>query len=546
MVFSNAKQPADSYRLWTRFRFPIGDGSRDAVAVPKKVADQLNAAFSVMLAFIMVHFWTVVVGLALFFYLRRKKNKLQDLHPLAVTFWNARADLIDTVWEIAGEAQAKVETLWAPALLFLIVALWVGQTAMGILVPPLLLCGNAAPANPESLYMPTGDQTDLPSIAKRVALEIPWAFRALGVAEVDNDELRKNVQVSEAISLGTDNDSGGDVLRVDYHYNITAADFGLQRSAGFTLYVSGACVTDYSWYLGTGTEDNGKAQYLTDVYQVYDDPHEVSVLDGLQPMAFFFDSPNPPPQDSGNASWAVLASTVNRTSFTSSHDPWYLTGPVQNQSNSDAPAYSVQPGRPALSCWENDVWSYGGRNATITSLETLGLPSPSGITDILVNYFSVPMIRVVGSRLGVSSLQSSTTAIDGSFDAGASSLQKDLERLVLATYIASTNVFTDTTLFPRAAESQLRNELRDESGQVPDATADFVVYTQDAAVVDIVVLIAIPTVLVAVWLCSMWLMYFSPVRVVRALEGGDVLAQVKDADPDAALEDGPEGPKVKM
>jgi hypothetical protein len=521
MVVSSANQPPDSYQKWVRFSYPTESGSWDAVAVPNWVANQLNAAYSTIINLTMVHFWSIIIGVIIYYRLRKRQMKPHALHPLAPTLWNKRADLIDSMIETYAFTKSR-RHVWVVGVLLLVFIAWVGQTAMGILVPPLIIIGNAAPVNPEVIYIPDTDSQEPAVAAARFALEALPALRALGSAQVASPALRHRVGVSPTTSLGKTN-AGEEILRIDYAYNVTGADLGVQRYPELTMYISGSCATEYGWFQGT-VDDSGT---LVDYYTVFDENVTVSVFDGRQPTALFrlADPPTKGMFDDSNQTWAMVVSSIERKSFSAGTDPWYLT---EVQNTPTGATNVVKRGRPALSCWEDNWWSYKGAQSTTFKLTGDALPGlaiPDNLQLVLADRLSFPMIYEIGRHLQTSALVSATTAIDQIFDAGASSIRTDFERLVLAAFIGTTNVLTDTTLYPAGSERnvpRVQNFARDASGQIKDGVGAFVIFTPDASSLSVTLIIAIPCLFVGVWLLAMILLYWSPVRIVNALDSNNM------------------------
>jgi hypothetical protein len=162
-------------------------------------------------------------------------------------------------------------------------------------------------------------------------------------------------------------DNGDLVMQFSYQYNVTGLDLGLQNHADLALNVEGSCITNYSWWSFSAFDNPAYPGAYIDVYNVFDDPSNqqpVSKYDGGPTMAYFF--ANPPTDTPTNATWCAIVSSVNRSSYWPSTDPWYRTGPnpilAENPDSGLAPLM-VRPQRPALSCWENDVWSYQGHTS---------------------------------------------------------------------------------------------------------------------------------------------------------------------------------------
>jgi hypothetical protein len=189
-------------------------------------------------------------------------------------------------------------------------------------------------------------------------------------------------------------------VRVNYHYNITAAEFGLQNIPGSILYVNGSCYTEYGWFRGT-INDNAST---TDVYHLWNDPNyleQPSTRDGGPPSPFFKSNRTSVPI-LGNSSYAIVISSLDRFSYTSGTDPCYLTIP-HNTSDSPYP-FIVDTGRPALSCWETNIFHYRGEVSDVWSLNELHpafSPSPSVpsfLADVLRLPLNEPVITLIGTR----------------------------------------------------------------------------------------------------------------------------------------------------
>jgi hypothetical protein len=498
------------------------------------VGNKLTSAFTIIISFALVQFWTIVIGLILYFSLRRYKHDASKLDPLAATLWNKRADLADSVVETIAFSKTDWTRPWVPVAVFLALAAWVAQTAIGVVVPPLIILNNTAPVNPAAIYIPSISETDdAATQAARFALEIPRYFRALGSTVID-ESLREKVTVSQAQPLGQ-TDLGEDILRIDYGYRVTGADFGIQKYFDLALDVTGSCITEYAWYQYTDISESRTGPIATDYYAAFDNKSaplvSASLFDGRQPSAtFLLGEQTNGALDGSNITWAAIVSSVNRTSFSAGTDPWYLTVPMPDNT------FSVSPARPALSCWQDDVWSYRGHNSTVDSLTSDALPGLGlsvSLQNILGQLLGLPMIELMGSHLQTSSLLSSTTALSQVFDAGASSIHSDLERLVIAAYVATTNILTDTTLYPTIAAKSVANDAVGDDGKVPQDAAGFVVWSSEVATLSIVVIIAIPTVFVAIWFLAIVLIYWTPVKVVSILNSSTMQENRKENNPGA-------------
>ncbi len=414
-----------------------------------------------------------------------------------------------------------------------------GGTALKILVPQELVLGNVAPVRPGAIYVPSvdGATSNTATDAARGALEAQRAFRALAGAQVARDVTRHKVTVTKTeLAPTADNEP---VQRLDYSYAVTGIDLGLQSSPGLAVTVTGSCVTEYGWHQSTTSLNVGSAVAIVDSYNVFGQSVTVSELDGTAPVALFrlSGAPTQGTLDGSNTTWAAVVSSINRTSFSPSTDPWYYT--EASTSSSVNAGYDIKPARPVLSCWQDDVWSYKGHISTVDALDTLpGLPLSADMQNVISLGLDWPIVVNVGVLLGPSALLSATTSLGKVFDAGSSSVQADFERLILAAYISTTNLLTDTTLYPADASHAVANEVQDSQGNVKAGVADFVVWSSDVTAVSLSVLIVVPCLLVVVWATASLLLHFSPLLWVRLLdpsrmflylmEQGAVLKEEKD------------------
>lgn len=543
MVVSTAKQLDSTYLLWQRFTYPSENGPRDAVAVPSWVGDQLNAAYALIIEMTVVHLWSIIIGLAIYFYMQRHQMEPSNFSPMVPTIWNKRADLLDSIIETVTSPRDGWKTPRGVLLLLLILAAWIGQMATGVIVPPLIILDHAAPVNPDAIYVPDRSDGRFSALAALFDLEAPRMLRALGSIAVD-DEIRKRVDLSPAKPEGT-TDDGEDILRFDYKYNATGTDFGLQQSQDLTLNVEGSCVTEYGWHNQTERRISGRTPFVVDYYIVFEELIDASLFDGRQPSARFLirNETLKGSLVSSNATWAIVVSSVNRTSFSPGTDPWYLTGTgIETETGAE---YQVMPARPVLSCWEDNVWSYEGRNSTVeflTSGELPGLKLSPGLGDIFTSILGSPMIQRVGQHLQASALASATTANGQLFNARGSSIYTDLERLVQTAFVVTVNTLTDLTLYPAGADRELTNTALDASGQVQDGVADFVVWSPDVAALSVLVIIVVPSLFIGTWLLAAILLYWTPIRAVNRLDSNQEHQNLNDIENPTPMGEKPGAP----
>jgi hypothetical protein len=130
---------------------------------------------------------------------------------------------------------------------------------------------------------------------------------------------------------------------------------------------------------------------------------------------------------------------------------------------------------------------------------------PPGLITILADFLGYPMIVTLGSYLRMTALKSSFTAVSDDFDANTSSIHTDLERLVFASYIATANVLTETTLFPAGSNDTIANDIKPNGTLLP-GVSDFVIFSNDVVTLSVKSLIVIPTIAVVLWIVLIVLM----------------------------------------
>lgn len=543
MVFSFVQQPASTYLEFQRFKYPGPHGPVDAVAVPSDVHDHLLSAYTFLSSLIILKLWGIAIAVWVYFFYAKGHRQVNDL---SMSVFNKRGSPEESFTDRAFYSPTK-PTWRFYVLCFAILSVWVANIGAGILVPRTLILGNAAPVNPMSIYVPDldYDSNDRAHLSASYALDVPLTLRAAGSALIASASLQEQILVSQPISLGpiVNNGNTEQIQQIQYSYNVSGADFGLQYYPNLLLQVTGACTTDYSWWEKSLSAINDPA---VDYYYLWNDSsnvEEVSLDDGLQPLGIFFVD-NPDTSSPTNFTWGAVVSSFGRGSFTPSTDPWYYTQETgQNKSDPTTTPYNVSRGRPALSCWENDEWTYMGQSNNVSNLHAIpGLGLSSVTQSILYRYFFEPKIVSVAQRLRPSNLQSATTSLGTVFDAGSSSLHSDLERLILAAYVATTNTFTDTTLYPASGQSSanvggvtIPNIVLDNFARPSPGVGEFVVYSADITTLSVKVLILVPTFAVLLWLGALILLKATPIRITNAMEVSSIFHSVKSRFPNATI-----------
>src|SRR5690606_11643239 len=201
--------------------------------------------------------------------------------------------------------------------------------------------------------------------------------------------------------------------------------------------------------------------------------------------------------------FGILVHSSHRASHReSTSDPWYETESYELPDTGidaravDPPRFRVRGGRPPLSCTQTDTWSYKGREFTNVYYMTdpdLGLKFPEGWRIQLQIDFAQPrMVEVINSA-GWSSLASSMTFVSGRFDAETSTIEKDIKRLLVATWIASRDTFRNMVMYN--SDQNFDNAALDPKGEPEDGVDEFVVVTPQVASLHFGFVVAAPAVL---------------------------------------------------
>lgn len=533
MAISTAPQLRHTYLLWKRFSLPIEGGTRDAISVPDDVAAHLVSAFTLMITSMVVNLWAIVFALAFTHMLRRDR-----VHHMSTSLWNKRGSLTDSFLEIMfPDSRSHWRQWWVYPVIFVIITCWLAQNVLSIIIPPYIVISNAAPVNPTSLFAPSSNSLTPSSQARLFSLDVPSALRAVGSAQIASSSVLSKVSLRSTVLDVTP--LGDPILQITYSYNVTGTDLGLQHYPTLLLSVTGACTTEYNWLLSS----SASAGYTNDTYALFGNPNRtlsLSLYDGASPVGYFYtgersDTP-------GNITWAAFLSTLDRVSFSPSSDPFYYTGGTRDPSLAGT-RYVVRPRRPVLSCWQMDEWRYRGRKSTIVGLNSTMLPGlelSEGMQLVLARYLGTPKVVDIGRQLGLAALVSSTTALGSVFDAGGSSGFKDLERLVVAAYVATTNTLVDLTLYPRDVEERKTAEgnlVLGEDGMVKEGVADFVVWSAGVATLSVKAVIIIPVLGFVFWGLALALLKWTPLRSVNALDAVVLHKTLVETHPEARPEE---------
>lgn len=453
--------PKDSaYFLSMGFCMPHENGDKWAMALNRQSGTILAAGLSVVITIMFLCLWNLISFVGMFFDGKKTRRRYVAL----VTLWNSNdpwfacKELLSYAFQCPKGFEKTSRDFWYGLMLgFTALIVFLGGIVTSIMVPSALQIGHVAPVRPSSVFYPQIPDGPVRAL-QRYGLVAPAAMRALGSVEAAQVTLRERVNVVEDPSHADANDPEP-VKGVKYNYTLSGVDMGLRWGSKLSLEVTGACITEYGWVDKKKSRDG---QNPGDVYHLWNNssvqqtvwvPVGEDVIRNA-PSASFRSHPDGARQllKDSNVSYAIIIYSARRSSISKSNDPWYAT---ENRNESAGPNqyeadYWMKRYRPFLSCWQQDKWSYGSESVkSVDELKNVpGIKIKPVLLDVLEAAFGMsPMIVKLGNASGVSALRSQTTSPNGVIDAVQCTMYKDMERLILASFVASRSVFTDATMF---------------------------------------------------------------------------------------------------
>ncbi|KAG0634672.1 hypothetical protein HOY80DRAFT_1140492 [Tuber brumale] len=355
-----------------------------------------------------------------------------------------------------------------------------GKLVMEKAAPPV----KAATPSPNVAKYSRWDD-DSATFVKSNSLNAPSVLRALRSIDARDVTVRKrvNLQKVNPPSRRANEPSAG----IDYDYNVTGVDMGLRTEPKLRLHVIGSCQTNYTWLENSTNAGDyyrlfgGDEFYLAKLQPEVESPPTVNLEVNQKDI------------DSGSdrISFAMIVNTGGRSSYTSGEDPWYFTELTGGKSI----PYQIRRERPVLSCLEKSRWHLNGKDVETSKLETLpGLTLHKPSIGLFKMEFAMPRMVSLVWLAGPSALKSASFAPAPSFilDAGASNIVKDLERLVLASWVSSGNFLRDTTTY---TPNDMVNFAKGEKTSVEDFAAKPVPKSGDVSIFLALILISIPAIL---------------------------------------------------
>jgi hypothetical protein len=506
----------ERYLLSKPFSMPTVHGSVAAISVTTKAGQTLQSLYTLMLHTILVQVWILIVVFVMTITARRR-TLTHNMAIANVAIWNSKSSPGSIAWSMLDYIHhiPHYAVMWAALALIALSS----QVLLSTFVAPHLIVGQAAPVNPRAVFIPPiSSGLDEVEVILSNIVTAPADFRAMDSLEALDPLTGGDVNIFNTTNTAVQFNGGQIALMNDslpvhqfnYSYWVTGVDFGLQHAPSLNHTVQGSCYTEYQWFQGS-TNATGTPE---DIYLIPCSPEAAtcetnytvvtaSTTDSKPPSVSVY---NVSPPDFNNSTYstnytfAFVISSVNRTSFTESTDPWYLTTPYTSANGISE--NRVVDGRPALFCWQQDTWSYKGKTRSSIALDELGALS-LGLLNITRTFLNgPPKIVSLATGLGVSALKTTTAGDLGyHFDASTSNVKTDLQRLVYASYIATKNTFGETTVSNHAQYPTIRNGLVYETNNsLIEGTGDFVVFGAGFSALSLSFLVSVPIILVMVFL----------------------------------------------
>lgn len=523
----------ESYRLLVPFHMPTEHGPVWSIALSDRSGTIFANGLAIIFTLIFGYIWLSIAAIAV--WLGRKSSLRRYVGLLSVWNvgepWGAFKLLGHYTFHCFQRDQSDhgkrdwSDFFFGATISLFALIVTVGSQAVSIFVPSLMQNGNVAPVNPKVIYYPAASSpSDSQLVLQQFAIKVPSVMRALSSATISRDELLK-----ERVTITTSTpqpapQQGDQTLGLSYSFSLNGVDFGLQHVPHLNLSIQGACTTEYSW-LNRSTATN-ETYFLwntsTSSVTVFSDESSIRSA----PVGSFALHPESSSQTSGsgNISYAIVIGSANRPSLNQGSDPWYAT----ELRPSDAPAaehnapFWVKRRRPVLSCWEQRTWKYKG--ITSTNFPALNRTTHPDLAAPLLlalrTALGRPMIVTVGIHAGDSALLCRTTSSRGVVDAGRCSIRTDMERLILASYVATQHVFTDSTLFQ--AVGDYPNVYNRQNAGLDPGSDGFVLYTTNVQTFSMVGIIVI-----AVILFTLFIGRFVAVRLVGRLGDGNIWREME-------------------
>lgn len=500
---------SNTYQLWYPFTAPEGDAGTMAIAISKSQFLIVGPAYAIMVIIIFNFIWSFCNSSFLF--LSPPRNKVQKVGAIAV--WNsdnpssAAYAMVKYLGAILIRKNISPPSLRdkvkACAMLMVAVVLASSSLGLGIFYTQIMSLDTIAPVQPNAIFVPYIEDVAASTSPKVDALQGPGVLRALGSAEAfDFHSERSRVSVIQQ-TLPKSN-ATHPRSQFDYSYSLSARELGLQTSLSLEIQVTGSCFTEYGWLRDSGDSGQTEAYHLwssSDGGILAPGPQSGSLSD----MGFYaaIDPLIGDHAEYSNKSFALIALTAHVGSYSTSTDPWFLTELANGSTLAAGIGYRIKASRPLLSCWEEDLFCMDGK-CSGPLLEDLNIPL--GIKLILVTRMASPVISQLGMLAGVSSFKSYIGSQGGRIvDAASATVEAELRRLTLASYLYTRETFRDTTMMARPAG--MTNYVEDGKGNLLKGAEKFVLQSNEVQALRLDLVLLAPALVVVLAIIKVGILY---------------------------------------
>lgn len=471
--------------------FPTSHGDIPAVALPSSTGPLLSAIYALMIIYLFVTLWNVILFVVM---LVAPSSNLRAWNLTLAIFWNSSDPA--SAWMSLGSLSWKLKfgsfkwkALGLPlALSLLSMVIAVASIVAGILIPTKLIVGSSAPANPFAVRVPIAPEMGGETTTSKYVMAMAGPIlRAMGSAEASKVTLRDQVHISQTTLI----DSTVDVpqFRIDYDYQLSGVDLGLQHKYGLSHSVQGSCSTEYGWLQRTGDIADLYVPWNLANYSFPVTPDSTPGATGILNLLTAFNPGDLRLPQPTNVSFGLYYLSSHVASPTESNDALYMTEKIPSVNNTSPYAFRIKAGRPALSCWQNSLVCIDGYCSNALKDERI----PPGIR-IVLGVLGLPMISRVCFPTGPAALKSFFSPSPGLVvDAGAATTYADVERIVLSSYLLTRNLFRDSTLVE--GDEGFENEALGTDGQPLNGLGDFVLQSGSVVTVSVPTLIGVPAAL---------------------------------------------------
>ncbi|KAM7213269.1 hypothetical protein V8F06_011335, partial [Rhypophila decipiens] len=516
-VYTNP--PEGTYMTGTAFTLLHDGQAYKAWAVKKSQLFPILAVYTIIIQFVFVFAWWLITGAIVGLLPNPHESHETRIRLVGlILLWNS-ADPFSAVFVLGlyvkkllwmrrgvggrGGRNGVVssgDVAWAVA--FLLSALFTAGISLSISVNygAWLELSKAAPVQPSRVVLPiwNGMDKSFADAVKFATLLRPASMRAMGSSEATSDiSVRESYRVSKLSEDG----------ELEYGYEVSAEAFGLQSNNDLVHKVQGRCTLRYDWIHPSSVFSKFGDSALE--YHAWDNADiPVTVAGGNYPFVEKLhllpiqETRSGQTALTGNSSFALVIGSACVASMSPSTDPWYETEPISElpdeiggQYTQLKANYRIKPSRPVLACEQETQYCVTEGCYSLAEVSERGL-LPNGTTNILVWHFAIPKIFHLALYSGAFALQSfaGADALGMIIDAEHSTLDQDIERLVLSAYLASKEAFRDSALMQ--LEIGWSNVILDERGKVLEGGADFVLRTDSVVALRVGLLALAPVLLV--------------------------------------------------